>query len=173
MADERLGASFSIDVTQLKTGLAQANRLIRESQSEFKAAAAGMDDWSKSEDGLKAKIKSLTDITGIQREKVKALKAEYQNLIDNGLDPTSRQAVELRTKINNEEAALASNEAELRKQEAALKDVGKNSEKAGDKAKQSGEDAKKGGEGWAKFADVAKKQQQRQRQQWRRQVLRL
>lgn len=58
MADgERLGASFSIDVTNLKAGLTQANRLIRESESEFKAAAAGMDDWTKSEDGLNAKIK--------------------------------------------------------------------------------------------------------------------
>ena len=63
MAEERLGASFSIDVTQLKAGLAQANRLIRESQSEFKAAAAGMDDWTKSEAGLKARIESLNKIT--------------------------------------------------------------------------------------------------------------
>ena len=57
MPDERLGASFSIDVTQLKAGLAQANRLIRESESEFKAASAGMDDFTKSQEGLEAKIK--------------------------------------------------------------------------------------------------------------------
>ena len=37
---ETLGASFQIDVTNLKKGLTQANRLIRESNSEFKAAAA-------------------------------------------------------------------------------------------------------------------------------------
>ena len=80
MADERLGASFSIDVTELKTGLKQANKLIRESESEFKAAAAGMDDWTKSEDGLNAKIKSLTQTTEVQKEKVKALKQEYKTL---------------------------------------------------------------------------------------------
>lgn len=118
---ERLGASFSIDVTNLKTGLAQANRLIRESQSEFKAAAAGMDDWTKSETGLTARIKSLTSITETQRAKVTALKSEYQRLINDGLDPTSRQAVELRTKINNEEAALNKNESELKQQTTALK----------------------------------------------------
>ena len=100
MAGERLGASFSIDVTDLKTGLAQANRLIRESESQFKSAAAGLDDWTKSEEGLNAKIKSLNEITEIQRKKVSALKQEYQRLIDNGLDPASREAVQLRTRIN-------------------------------------------------------------------------
>lgn len=146
MADERLGASFSIDVTELKTGLKQANKLIRESESEFKAAAAGMDDWTKSEDGLRAKIKSLTDTTDVQREKVKALKQEYNRLIDEGLDPTSQQAVELRTKINNEEAALKSNEKELEKQKEALKNLGAVSEETGEKFEKLGSVVKKVGE---------------------------
>ena len=71
--DENLGASFSIDVTNLKAGLAQANRLIRESESEFKAAAAGMDDWSGSQEGLEARIKSLNSITDVQKKKVGSL----------------------------------------------------------------------------------------------------
>lgn len=129
--NERLGASFSIDVTNLKAGLAQANRLIRESNSEFRAAAAGLDDWTKSETGLNAKIKSLNQITEIQRKKVDALQNEYNNLIANGLDPTSKQAVNLRTKINNETAALNKNEAELRKQTTALNDLGNETKKAG------------------------------------------
>lgn len=129
--DERLGASFSIDVTNLKAGLAQANRLIRESNSEFRAAAAGLDDWTKSEAGLNAKIKSLNQITEIQRKKVDALQNEYDGLITNGLDPTSKQAVDLRTKINNETAALNKNEVELRKQTTALNDLGNETKKAG------------------------------------------
>lgn len=129
--DERLGASFNIDITNLKAGLAQANRLIRESNSEFRAAAAGLDDWTKSETGLNAKIKSLNQITEIQRKKVDALQNEYNNLIANGLDPTSKQAVDLRTKINNETAALNKNEVELRKQTTALNDLGNETRKAG------------------------------------------
>lgn len=129
--DERLGASFNIDVTNLKAGLDQANRLIRESNSEFRAAAAGLDDWTKSETGLNAKIKSLNQITEIQRKKVDALQNEYNNLIANGLDPTSKQAVDLRTKINNETAALNKNEVELRKQTTALNDLENETKKAG------------------------------------------
>ena len=124
MAEERLGASFSIDVTQLKAGLAQANRLIRESESEFKAASAGMDDFTKSQSGLEAKIKSLNQIQAVQEEKVRALNEQYQNLLNDGVDPTSAQMVKLRTDINNATAAVQKTEAETKKYESALDDLG-------------------------------------------------
>ncbi len=123
--NETLGASFGIDITDLKAGINQANRLIRESESEFRAAAAGMDDWTQSEEGLSAKISSLNNITDIQRKKVNALQAEYDRLVSEGLDPASREATELRTKINNETAALNKNEKELKKQTQALEELGK------------------------------------------------
>ena len=106
---ETLGASFSIDVSQLKAGLKTANALIRESEAEFKKAAAGLDDWTKSEDGINAKIKSLNSIIDVQKEKVKALKDNYKKLVDEGLDETSDRAIQLRTQISKEEAALESN----------------------------------------------------------------
>lgn len=139
MSSETLGASFSIDVTDLKAGLAQANRLIKESESKFKAAAAGMDDWTQSSDGLNAKIKSLNSITEVQRAKVKALQSEYDSLIADGLDPTSKQAVELRTKINNETAALNKNEAEIKKQTQALEELENGTKDAGDATEEMGE----------------------------------
>lgn len=139
MANETLGASFAIDVTNLKAGLSEANRLIRESESEFKAAAAGMDDWSGSQEGLNAKIKSLNDITDIQKKKVGALQAEYDRMIAEGMDPTSKAAVELRTKINNETASLNKNEAELKKQKQALEDLGNESEETGEATEEMGD----------------------------------
>jgi phage-related protein len=137
--NETLGASFSIDVTDLKAGLNAANRAIRESESEFRAAAAGMDDWTESEDGLNAKIKSLNQITDIQRKKVDALQGEYDRLIADGLDPASKEATELRTKINNETAALNKNEAELKKQTKALEELEDQTEDTGDATDDAGE----------------------------------
>ena len=137
--NETLGASFSIDVTNLKAGLAQANRLIKESQSEFQAAAAGMDDWTESEEGLTAKIQSLNSITDIQRKKVDALQAEYDRLVADGLDPASKQAVELRTQINKETAALNKNEAELKQQTQALSDLEDGTRDAGDATDEMGD----------------------------------
>ncbi len=141
--DERLGASFSIDIANLRAGLTQANRLIKESQSEFRAAAAGMDNWQKSEDGLNAKIKSLSSIIDLQKTKVDALTREYDALIDDGLDPASARAVNLRTQINNEQAALNKNETELKAQKKALEELGDESEETGNSLADVGTKAEK------------------------------
>lgn len=155
MAEERLGASFSIDVSNLKAGLQQANRLIRESESEFKAAAAGMDDWSKSQDGLEAKQKQLTKTLEVQKSVLNAYKKQYEEA-GYAQDDMSAGAVELRTKINNQEAAIKRTEKALVKNADAMEDLGDESEDAGKKAEESGEKAEKGGEGWEKLGSVAK-----------------
>lgn len=78
---ENLGANFTIDITDLKAGLAQANRLIRESESEFLAAAAGMEDWEDSAEGLQKRIKTLSNQVEIQQGKVNALVKEKERII--------------------------------------------------------------------------------------------
>lgn len=145
MASERLGATFSIDVTQLQAGLRTANKLIRESQSEFRAAAAGLDDWTRSEEGLTARIRSLNSIAQVQREKVSALESSYEQLIRNGLDPASDRAIQLRTQINNEKAALAATESEIKKNTKALDDLGNESDDTGGKLEKLGSIAKAAG----------------------------
>lgn len=155
---ENLGASFNIDVTNLKSGLAQANRLIRESQSEFKAAAAGMDDWRKSEEGLTARIKSLNTQNDVHKKKISALKDEYKRLEADGLDPTDKQMVELRTKINKETETLNKNEKEIKENKDALKELSNHEKNAGDEAEKSSEKMKKIGSvagGIAKVATAA------------------
>lgn len=146
--NETLGASFSIDVTQLKAGLAQANRLIRESESEFKAAAAGMDDWRESQEGLEARIKHLNTACDLQRKKVDALQSEYDRLIADGLDPTSAAAVKLRTDINKEKEALAKSESEIKKHTKALEDMADESEGAADALEEAADAAKDAGDGF-------------------------
>ena len=144
---ENLGAKFTIDVSNLKAGLAQANRMIRESESEFKAAAAGMGDWQKNADGLRAKINQLNQTAAIQSEKVKALKEEYNRLIAEGMEPTSAKATLMRTNINNATAALNKSEAEAEKCAEALDELG-------NEAEESGKKAKEGGDGFTVFKGV-------------------
>lgn len=145
---ELLGANFSIDISDLRTGLLQANRLIRESESEFKAAAAGMDDWRESQEGLEARIKHLNNATDLQRKKIKSLEDSYKENLAKGIDPMSAGMVKLRTDINKEQATLAKNEKELRDQEEALKELGKASEDAGENLKDVGDKAKDAGDGF-------------------------
>lgn len=79
--NENLGAKFTIDITDLKAGLTQANRLIRESESEFLEAAAGMEDWEDSAEGLTKRVKTLSNQVEIQQEKVSALVEEKKRII--------------------------------------------------------------------------------------------
>lgn len=151
MAGENLGSKFTIDITELKAGLAQANRLIRESESEFKAAAAGMDDWSTSQEGLEAKLKSLNTTSDLQREKVNALKKQYDELVKNGMNPASREAVELRTKINNETAALNKSEKAIADTENALRELNSESGEAADSVQDVADSAEDAGEGFTVF----------------------
>lgn len=153
--NETLGANFSIDITDLKAGLNQANRMIRESESEFKAAAAGMDDWSKSSEGVRARINHLNTATDLQRKKVDALQKEYARLIDDGLDPASKQAADLRIKINNETAALNKNEKELEQQTQALEEMGDASEDAAKKSDKLSDSAKSTGKGFSALKGAA------------------
>lgn len=165
MANENLGASFSIDITKLKAGLTQANRLIRESNSEFQAAAAGMDDWSSSEEGLTAKLKNLNTVADLQGKKVDALQKEYDRLISEGMDPASAAAVKMRTDINKEKEALAKTEKEIEKQQSALNELSNTSDNAADSmddvaksTKKAGDEAEKSSgkfEGFKKTCKVA------------------
>lgn len=141
--EQRLGATFSIDTTDLKNGLAQANRLIRESESEFKAVAAETDDWTQSIKGVEARITHLNTATDLQRKKVDALQEEYDKLIDEGLDPTSKAATDLKTKLNNETAVLNKNERELKKQQSALEELSKSTDKYGKETDDSTKKTKK------------------------------
>lgn len=152
---EALGASFSIDITDLKAGLAAANRAIKETNSEWQAAAAGMDDASNSQEGLEANQKRLNKIIPIQQEKVKALTAEYERLISEGLDPTSKQASDMRVKISKATEELNKSEKQLKETTSALEDMNDASEKGGKGMKGLGSVAKGAAAGVAAIAAAA------------------
>lgn len=136
--EEVIGGKWSLDITDLKTGLTEANRLIRVADSEFKAAAAGMGDWTKSADGLSAKITQLNTVVDIQEQKVTALKEEYKKIVEEK-GATSKAAQDLEVKINNETASLNKNKLELDQNKTALDNVKNKTEET----KQKQEELKK------------------------------
>lgn len=142
-----LGAKFSIDITDLKAGLQQANRLMRESNSEFKAAAAGLDDWTDSEDGLNAKLKQLSTTLDVQKEVLSAYEKQYKEA-GYAQDDMSAAAVELRTKINNQKADIAKTKKEAAKYQKSLEELGDASGDAANELEDVGDAAKKAGDGF-------------------------
>lgn len=117
---------FKVDISELKSGIQEANRLIKLANSEFKAASSGMENWSKSTDGLSAKIKSLTTVQDLENKKLDNLKEQYK-LVVAEQGENSKGAQELAIKINNQQAAVNKVTAELDDYKDALADLQDNS----------------------------------------------
>ena len=162
MADNNLGASFSIDITNLKAGLAQANRLIRDSESEFRAAAAGMDDWTNSAEGLTARSKTLNSQIDIQKTKINALLQEKERIISTmEQEGKSQEEIEraidgVNKQITSESKQLDKLKGELDKTDRALNKFESSTDEAGDSADKAGDDAKKAGKKLKDMGDSAK-----------------
>ena len=65
--DENITTKFKVDISDLKAGISQANQQIKLANAQFKAASAGMDDWQKSSEGIKAKLSQLDSVLAAQK----------------------------------------------------------------------------------------------------------
>lgn len=159
--DNYIGAAMGLDVTDLKAGIKEANKQIQLANSEFKAASSGMDDWTKSSEGLSAKIKQLDSVLKMQESKLAGLRAEYDRVVKSQGE-NSEAARNLQIQINNQQSIVNKTSAELKNYRTTLEGVeagtidledvtirgGKAIEKAGKQAKEAGDDAADSGDGF-------------------------
>ena len=110
--NENPTTKFKVDISELKAGIQESNRLIKLANSEFKAAASGMDNWADSTDGLEAKIKQLTTVQAEEEKKLANLQEQYRLTVE-AQGENSRGAQELAIKINNQQAAVNRVSSEL------------------------------------------------------------
>ena len=124
MADNSnyIGVAMGLDVTDLKAGISEANKQIQLANSQFKAATSGMDDWTKSTEGLNAKIKQLDSVFDMQSRKLAGLKAEYEK-VANEQGENSEAARKLQIQINNQQSVVNKTERELKNYRQTLKDA--------------------------------------------------
>lgn len=120
--NEETTTSFRVDISQLKAQFQEAQRSIRLVNSEFKNATAGMDDWSKTSDGLSAKIKQMNGVLDGEKAKLQSLKDQYAQ-VSAEQGESSNAAQELAIKINNQEAVVKNTEKELQKYVDRLNDL--------------------------------------------------
>lgn len=110
---EEFTSKFSVDITDLKKGMQQANQLMRIANAEFKAATGGMDKWANSADGLSAKLKQLNATQDAQKAKLKLLTAEYQQIVE-AEGENSKGAQDLYIRINNLKGEIGKTEAQIK-----------------------------------------------------------
>lgn len=121
MSDEQT-TKFKVDISQLKKEFQEAQRHIRLVNSEFKAATAGMDDWSNNADGLGAKISQLNGNLESEKKKLESLQKQYALTVKEQGE-NSKGAQELTIKINNQEAAVKKIEAAIGNYSSKLNDL--------------------------------------------------
>jgi TP901 family phage tail tape measure protein len=127
--NDNVTTSFKVDIAELKSQFTEARRQIQLANSEFKAATGGMDDWTKSADGLSAKLKQLKDVLAAQKSQLETLEQQYA-LVAKEQGENSAGADDLRIKINNQKAAIGNTEKKIRNYNDELENLGKDTEEA-------------------------------------------
>lgn len=128
---------FKVDISELKKGIQDANRQIRLANAEFKAASAGMEDWGKSADGVQKKIEQLDKVLESQKKILESYESQLE-LISKEYGANSKEADEMRIKIANQQAAVASTTADLEKYKKILSGLEDEQKKAADGAERQG-----------------------------------
>lgn len=81
MADDNvIGLAMGLDVTDVKAGIKEVNKIIKSSKDEFNNATAGMDKWTKSSAGLNAKLSQLGKQLDAQQKAVAGYEAEIERV---------------------------------------------------------------------------------------------
>lgn len=76
---EDITTKYRLDISEFKRNITEANNLMKVSKSEFNKASAGLDDWSKSSDGLNAKLKQLKNNNRSPNFKITSLSISITN----------------------------------------------------------------------------------------------
>lgn len=148
--DDAMTTSMKVDISELKSNIQEANRNIALANSEFKKAAAGMDDWSESADGLSARITQLSTVNQEYEKILEEEKKRYAEIVAEQGE-NSKAAQDLKIKMNNLESSIASNEksignhnqklqemqSETTDADAEIDDLANSMEDAGDAADKS------------------------------------
>jgi len=121
-----------LNLTDTTSAIAGLNDSIKLTQSEFKAATAGMSDWKDNTDGLNARIKYLNDTMDDQLTKLEGMRRQYE-LVSAESGENSNKAVKLKIAINNQTAEFKKNEAELKDVTERLDKFGKETDDAAEK----------------------------------------
>lgn len=147
MANTTSTTSFRADISQLKSAMQQAARQVKLANAEFKAATAGMDDWSQSATGLRAKLTQLDSTLSAQKKQLALYEKELE-LTTKEYGENSAAADRVRIALNNQKVAIAKTEKQIDEYSDELKDAEKYGDNFGDTMEEMNDAAEKASDGF-------------------------
>lgn len=113
---------FKVDISDLTKNITAAKKQMALASAEFKNSTAGLDNWSKSADGVSSKLTQLGKNLQSQRSILTDYRKQYE-LTKNQYGENSKAAVDLKIKIENQEAALKTTEKSIDKYNNVLAEL--------------------------------------------------
>ena len=113
---------FRVDISDLKRAMQDARRITSIANSEFRAVSSSMDDWTKSTDGVSAKLKQLDTTLDAQKAVLNTLSREYAEVVAEQGEG-SRAAQDLLIRINNQRAAINNTTRDINRWSTVLNEL--------------------------------------------------
>lgn len=129
---------FKVDISDLKAAMQEAKRQVALANSEFKAASSSMTNWSKTSDGLSAKLKQLKSNLEAQKTVLSVYEKTLADVTEE-YGENSKEAQEYLVKLNNQKAVVNNLAKEINVYSESLNKA----EKAEEIANRTGEDSTK------------------------------
>ena len=136
--DNETTTKFKVDISELKKAMQEAKQAVAVANSEFKAVSSSMDDWTKSTDGLQAKLKQLDSNLKSQKTILSSLEKQYELTVKE-MGEGSKAANDLKIKVNNQKAVVNKTEKEISNYKESLENLEKSLDETGDEAKTAGD----------------------------------
>ena len=141
---------FKVDISELVSGMQKAKRQIALANAEFKAGTAGMDKWASTADGVRAKCDQLGKTLDAQEDILKSLEKQYE-LVAREMGADSKEAENLKIKIENQKASVTKTRKELEGYTKTLKDLEDGVEETAKELDNLEDKAKDAGDGFTVF----------------------
>lgn len=130
MAEENvIGLAMQLDVTDIKAGIKEVNNIIKSSKDEFNNATAGMDKWTKSSEGLNAKLSQLGKQLDAQEKAVAGYEAEIKRVSELEGDHSTQLEL-LNKKLQKAQAEVKKTQGQMSHYNDSLKSVSREEKEA-------------------------------------------
>lgn len=141
MADP-IGATLTLDISDVKRSLTEANKLIKENEANWRINAAAMGDWTKSEEGLNDRMRFLSKTIEQQEKNVEGLvKARDEAIAKYGKE--SYEVQDLNSKIITQSKNLEKSRKEYDKLTDSLENMTKENSEGNDELEDTAKQSKK------------------------------